>query len=112
MRPRYEIAILSAGPKGRIIDRSVSDVYSFKWMAGQMQTTDHPAEKPVPLMEHLINHTTAEGQLVVDPFMGSGTTGVAAWNTGRRFIGIERDRHNFETACRRIEEAQRQTALF
>lgn len=112
LRPRYEIAILAGMPKAKIHDRTVSDVYACKWMAGKMKTTDHPAEKPVALMEHLAKHTTPSGGLIVDPFMGSGTTGVAANATGRRFIGIERDRAHFETACHRIEEAQSQGALF
>jgi site-specific DNA-methyltransferase (adenine-specific) len=50
--------------------------------------------------------------LVLDPFMGSGTTGVAAVRMGRRFIGCEQSREYFDIACRRIEEAQLQAALF
>ena len=49
---------------------------------------------------------------VLDPYMGSGTTGVAAVQMGRRFIGIEREPKYFETACRRIEDAQRMTDMF
>jgi len=52
------------------------------------------------------------GQLVLDPFMGSGTTGVAAVQMGRDFIGIEREERYFDIACRRIEDAQRQKDLF
>jgi len=52
------------------------------------------------------------GEVVLDPFMGSGTTGVAAVERGRRFIGIESDPHHFELACERIAEASRQPDLF
>jgi site-specific DNA-methyltransferase (adenine-specific)/modification methylase len=51
-------------------------------------------------------------ETILDPFMGSGTTGVAAVRLGRKFIGIEREPKYFEVACRRIEDAQRQTTLF
>jgi site-specific DNA-methyltransferase (adenine-specific) len=65
----------------------------------------HPTQKPVALMEYLIRTYTNEGDTVLDNCMGSGTTGVACANTGRRFIGIERDEGYFEIARRRIEEA-------
>lgn len=67
--------------------------------------TVHPTQKPVALMEYLIRTYTNEGEVVLDFTMGSGTTGVAAMNTGRRFIGIERDEKYFEIACKRIEDA-------
>jgi site-specific DNA-methyltransferase (adenine-specific) len=66
----------------------------------------HPTEKPVPLFEHYIRNSTYEGQLILDPFMGSGTTGVACVNTGRSFIGIERDPGYFQVAQERIAKAQ------
>lgn len=64
---------------------------------------DHPTQKPVPLMERLLNLFSNSGHLVLDPFMGSGTTGVACIRTGRRFIGIEIDPKHFKTACDRIQ---------
>jgi site-specific DNA-methyltransferase (adenine-specific) len=72
----------------------------------------HPTQKPVALMEYLIKTYSIEGDIVFDPCMGSGTTGVAALNLGRKFIGIEREQKYFEIACRRIKDAQRQTTLF
>jgi len=66
----------------------------------------HPTQKPVTLMEYLIRTYTNEGQIVLDNTMGSGTTGVACMNTGRRFIGIERDAVYFEKAKTRIEAAE------
>ena len=72
-------------------------------------TTDpkpvHPTQKPVALMEYLIRTYTNEGDTVLDNTMGSGTTGVAAVNTGRKFIGIERDDKYFAIAQKRIEDA-------
>lgn len=65
----------------------------------------HPTQKPVALMEYLILTYTDEGDTVLDNTMGSGTTGVAAVNTGRKFIGIERDDKYFAIAQKRIEEA-------
>ncbi|MGP1438525.1 MAG: DNA-methyltransferase [Treponema sp.] len=70
-----------------------------------LKNAHHPTEKPVRLMERLIALVTEEGQTVVDPFMGSGTTGVACMNTDRNFIGMELDEKYLETALKRIEEA-------
>lgn len=67
--------------------------------------TVHPTQKPVALMEYLIRTYSNEGDTVMDNCMGSGTTGVACKNTGRRFIGIERDAEYFEIARKRIEGA-------
>jgi site-specific DNA-methyltransferase (adenine-specific) len=70
---------------------------------------EHPTEKPVYLMEQFIGWTRG---VVVDPFMGSGTTGVACVNLGRAFVGIEIEPKYFDIACRRIEDAQRQQRMF
>lgn len=64
----------------------------------------HPTQKPEPLMEWCVNFMP-EGCTVFDPFMGSGTTGVACVKTGRKFIGIELDRGYFDIAVKRIEKA-------
>lgn len=71
----------------------------------------HPTQKPVALMEYLIRTYTNEGDTVLDNCMGSGTTGVACVNTGRSFIGIEKDRQYFKIARRRIREAQRNAQI-
>jgi len=65
-------------------------------------STVHPTQKPVALMEYLIRTYTNEGDTVLDNCMGSGTTGVACQNTGRKFIGIERDDVYFEVAKKRL----------
>lgn len=68
----------------------------------------HPTQKPVPLLEYLIKTYTNEGETVLDNCMGSGSCGVAAVNTGRRFIGIEKDVEYFEIAEKRINEVKEQ----
>lgn len=73
---------------------------------------EHPAQKPLEVMQWLVRDLTASGQTILDPFMGSGTTGVAAIKLGRKFIGIEIEPKYFDLACRRIEQATRQPDLF
>lgn len=72
---------------------------------------EHPTEKPVPLMVEIVSDFTQPGETVCDPFMGSGTTGVACVRTGRGFIGIERDPKWFDLACRRISDELRRPRL-
>jgi site-specific DNA-methyltransferase (adenine-specific)/modification methylase len=73
---------------------------------------DHPTQKPVGIMEWCISHLPDGTETVLDPFMGSGTTGVACMNLQRKFIGIEREQKYFDIACKRIEQAQKQERLF
>ena len=77
----------------------------------QSEFGQHSTQKPIPLMEHLIKSYSNEGETVLDCFMGSGSTGVAAINTGRRFIGIERDEDIFNTAIERIRKANDELAF-
>lgn len=72
----------------------------------------HPTVKPLPIIKSYVGICSHEGQTILDPFMGSGTTGVAAVQMGRNFIGIEKEERYFDIACRRIEQAQRQGDLF
>lgn len=71
----------------------------------------HPTEKPLSLMRELIELFTSPGDLILDPFMGSGTTGVACLQMGRRFIGIESQEHYFNLACKRLKAAYSQPRL-
>ena len=71
----------------------------------------HPTQKPIGLMEWCIRQA-GEPAIILDPFMGSGTTGVACMNLGRKFIGIEIEPKYFAIACERIENAQRQVRMF
>ncbi len=79
---------------------------------GNNERRSHPTEKPISLMEFCILQLKSQHETICDPFMGSGTTGVAAYNLGRRFIGIEREPKYFDIACKRIEDAQRQGDFF
>jgi site-specific DNA-methyltransferase (adenine-specific) len=74
--------------------------------------TPHPCPKPLKQWSWLVQRASRVGETVFDPFMGSGTTGVACLRLGRQFIGCEIAPQHFETACRRIEEAYRQPRLF
>jgi site-specific DNA-methyltransferase (adenine-specific) len=82
------------------------------WQKFNCEVGLHPTQKPVPLFEYLVRTYSNQGNLILDPFVGSGTTGVASIREGRTFIGIERDPAYFDIACRRIEDAQRQGSLF
>lgn len=87
-------------PKGRPSDVIVAPRTGNEW---------HPTEKPVQLMRAVVSWTAG---VVLDPFMGSGTTGVAAVKLGRKFIGIEIEPKYFDIACKRISEALKQPDMF
>ncbi len=72
----------------------------------------HPTQKPLGVMKWCITHLPDTAQIILDPFMGSGTTGVACVELGRKFIGIEIDEKYFDIACERISRAERQGDLF
>lgn len=73
---------------------------------------DHPCPKPISFMRWMVAKGSLDGEFVLDPFMGSGTTGVACMNLGRKFIGIEIEKKYFDIACERIDQAQRQGRMF
>ncbi len=73
---------------------------------------DHPTQKPVGVMKWCLKQLPSNCRTILDPFMGSGTTGIAAVKGGYSFTGIEIDPTYFEIACRRISEAHRQPDLF
>lgn len=89
-----------AWPKGRPNDVII---------APRTGNEHHPTEKPVQLMRAIIEWTSG---IVLDPFMGSGSTGVAAVSIGRPFVGVELDPKHFDTACRRISAELRRPGLF
>jgi len=84
---------------------------TIKYSKIEKRIDGHPCSKPVGLMSALINRFSDENAIIFDPFMGSGTTGVACVQTGRNFIGCEIDPGYFEIAKRRIAEAQAQPSL-
>lgn len=110
LRPSYEMIALMCQPSFSVDDRGLADIQPFPWSSHK--PTGHPAEKPESLMSFCVENGSATGGLVIDGFMGSGTTGVACVRTGRRFIGIEIDEKYFTIAVKRIREAMEQTALF
>ena len=72
----------------------------------RLKNPHHPTQKPVKVLEHIIKIASNEGGLVFDPFMGVGSTGVAALNLNRRFLGYEIDPRYFEAACARLDSGQ------
>ena len=110
LRPSYEMVALFAGEDFSIEDRGLPDIRRAKWSS--IKPHGHPAEKPEDLISWLVQISTKPGGVVVDPFMGSGTTGAAAVKVHRPFVGVEMDPEWFDIACRRIEEAQRQGDMF
>lgn len=90
------------GSKGTRLYDWFNDIQLVKNVS--KEKTEHPCQVPVELMERIILLTTNEGDLVVDPFMGSGTTAIACINTNRRFIGFEIDEKYYELAKNRINQ--------
>jgi site-specific DNA-methyltransferase (adenine-specific) len=88
-------------------------INAFDYSHGQLaiEGKQHPTQKPLPLMIWCIEQA-GNPNIILDPFMGSGTTGVAAIQMGRKFIGIEREPKYFEIACKRIEQASKQDDMF
>ena len=89
------------------LDRPID---AFDYSHGQLANEGklHPTQKPLPLMQWCLSLLPPNAITILDPFMGSGTTGVACVKMGRKFIGIEREPEYFEIACKRIREAYAQ----
>jgi site-specific DNA-methyltransferase (adenine-specific) len=99
----FELAWTNQDRNARQLSVSIS--------ATNHERVGHPTQKPLALMRWCIDHAGVV-KTIFDPFMGSGTTGVAAIQLGRKFIGIERDERYFDIACKRIEQAVAQGQLF
>jgi len=102
----WEPFLLYGKPKWPINDVFRAPIIPNKQLDG------HPCPKPIEWGNQLVGRLSRIGQAILDPFMGSGTTGVACMNLGRKFIGIEIEPKYFDIACRRIEDAQRQVRMF
>ena len=102
-RPVHELVLICS--KGRLVthSNSLKTIIDFKKVHHSKSV--HPTEKPVSILEHLISQPDYDPKVIFDPFMGSGTTGVAAKNLNRDFIGIEMDEGYFNIAKERIEQA-------
>jgi site-specific DNA-methyltransferase (adenine-specific) len=111
-RRQHEMVMVSHREGGKLLwadnNRASPNIYSLM----PPREREHPNEKPLPLVEHFITLHSKQGELILDPFMGSGTTGVAAVRHARRFIGIEIDPHHFATACKRIAGALASPTFF
>lgn len=105
----YEVAIWLTMPKAKWVFNRQNETYDRPCFKGSLtpssEKTEHTTQKPVWLMESIIKTLSNESQTVLDMFMGSGSTGVAAKNLNRSFIGIELDEKYFEIAKERIENA-------
>lgn len=111
LRPTYELISMSGKEEARIPNRSLSDLWRCRWMARQKSQYSHPAEKPVALLEMTLQATGIQAGTVLDPFMGSGSTGEAAIRLGWSFVGIEIDDVHFATAHKRLAECGSQAYL-
>jgi site-specific DNA-methyltransferase (adenine-specific) len=100
---RYEFIILANKGRSIIKGKRITDIWEFDRVAGKKQI--HQNQKPLKLIEQIINKHSEENDLVLDPFMGSGTTGVACKNLNRNFIGIELDNNYFNIASDRINNS-------
>ena len=103
----FEMAWTNLGKSSRMIRH----LWSGPYMKIKEQRW-HPTQKPMDVMKWCIEQLPADAQTILDPFMGSGTTGVACVKMGRKFIGIEREPEYFEIACKRIREAYSQPDMF
>jgi site-specific DNA-methyltransferase (adenine-specific) len=108
-RNQHELIIHASNGVPNVYNRSVPNVLRVQRISA---SNLHPTEKPVALLVKLLEVVTDKGGLIFDPFMGSGTTGVAALQLGRNFIGCEIDPNYFEIAKKRIETAAMQPQLF
>ena len=86
------------------------DVWNFPLVQGKERLRDksgkaaHPTQKPEAMLERIITASSNKGDIVLDPYMGSGTTAIVALKHGRKFVGIEKDKTYFDLCCERIQE--------
>lgn len=91
---------------------SPQDEWGDVWRFDIERETVHPTQKPQSLMRHIVKVSSRQGDTILDPFLGSGSTGVACASLGRSFIGIERHEPYFDIACERIRKAYAQPDFF
>jgi site-specific DNA-methyltransferase (adenine-specific) len=97
------VLILHAGGRPKAWNRGGG---AATWTVPPVSGAEVSTQKPLPLLKAWVSDFTLPGEIILDPFMGSGTTGVAALLMGRKFVGIEADPHRFAIACRRLADAQ------
>lgn len=106
----HEFIIYCAEKNHRLNGKRRNDVFEFAKDAPS--TYVHPTQKPISLLKEIIERSSNEGGVVLDCFMGSGSTGVACVNTNRNFIGIELDEGYFQIAKQRIENCNKKDSTF
>jgi site-specific DNA-methyltransferase (adenine-specific)/modification methylase len=93
-----------------------TEIFHYLWAgfrkADLTERRHHPTQKPLQVMQWCLNFLSDQSIMVLDPYMGVGTTGIACATRGKRFIGIEKEESYFRIACDRIADAYRQTDLF
>lgn len=99
-RPQYEPILFYIKGKKKKLKKPVSDVFKFK----KVHRPIHSCEKPVALIEHILKHFSENNDVVLDPFMGSGTTAVACKKNGRNYIGFELEQKYVDIANKRLEQ--------
>lgn len=107
--PQHDVLWFGVKGKFKFHEARPHSVITIKRLSAEALM--HPNQKPYALMECLVRPLCPKGQTVLDPFMGSGTTGVACIKTGRKFIGIEKEEKYFDIAVKRIEAASREVPL-
>ena len=111
-RRQHEMVMVAHRKGGRLSWSGEVDALPNIYAEAKPKDNSHPNVKPAGLIRRFIQAHTRAGDIVLDPFMGSGTTGAVAVGIGRSFVGVEIDEKHFDTACRRIEDAQRVADLF
>ena len=106
--PTYEVIYLIA--KSKFMLKNKANAHGDVWEFTQEMNNDHPAAFPVRLIDRIVGST--DGKIVLDPFMGSGTTAISALNFGRNYIGIDLSPEYCEMAENRIKQHQSQSKLF
>ena len=103
-RPNYELCLLCCKTNVTTKSNNKSNILKYRRIAPQKLL--HSCEKPIALLEDLITELSNDGDIVLDPFLGSGTTAVACVNTNRHYIGFELDPQYYNIACKRLDEVE------
>ena len=111
-RRQHEMVMIAHRTGGKLLWGETRKAVPNIYQEMPSKTRIHPNEKPVSMVAHFLENHTSTGHSVLDPFMGSGTTGVAAVRMSRKFAGIELDGKYFDIACKRISEALTQPDMF